>query len=150
MIPSALYRDPVPLNPVLQRDMRVGQLSDFSVAKGLHAVYPAAAEFEHAALEYVIVFVHTGDDSATGKRRVAPIVVLGLHLGENLFIDGTRWDAHYMPAFVRRPRSGPPICPVARPTGRRYASMRPGAAGPTRSVTASSRPTAHQRPRSRA
>jgi len=119
--PSALYRDPVPLNPVLHRDKRVGQLSDFSVAKGLHAVYLAAAEFEHAALEYVIVFVPTGDDSATGKRRVAPIVVLGLHLGENLFVDGTRWDAHYMPAFIRRypfwaadlsggSADGPPIC----------------------------------------
>ena len=118
--PSTLYRDLVPINPVLHRDKRVGQLTDFSVAKGLHAAYLAAAEFEHAALEYVIVFVHTGDDSATGKRRVAPIVLLGLHLGENLFIAGSRWDAHYMPAFIRRypywaadlpggPADGPPI-----------------------------------------
>ena len=98
MTPSVLYRDPVPVNPVLHRNKRVGKLSDFSVAKAMHAVFLAAAEFENAALEYVIVFVHTGDDPATGKRSMAPIVLLGLNLGENLFVDGPRWDSHYMPA----------------------------------------------------
>lgn len=102
MTPSVLYRDPVPVNPVLHRNKRVSKLTDFSVAKAMHAVFLAAAEFEHAALEYVIVFVHSGDDPDTGTRRMAPIVLLGLNLGENLFIDGSRWDSHYMPAFIRR------------------------------------------------
>jgi len=57
---SVLYRDPVPINPVLHRNKRVAKLTDFSVAKAMHAVFLAGAEFEHAALEYVIVFVHTG------------------------------------------------------------------------------------------
>ena len=102
MTRSALYREPVSVNPALQRDKRVGQLTDFPVAKGLHAVSVAAAEFEHAALEYVIVFVPTGADSAAGKCRMAPIVPLGLHHGENLFVDRARWDARYLPAFIRR------------------------------------------------
>ena len=101
MTRSALYREPVPVNPALQRDKRVGQLTDFSVATGLHAVYVAAAEFEHAALEYVIVFVPTGADSAAGKRRMAPFVPLGLDHGENLFVGSARWDARYMPAFIQ-------------------------------------------------
>jgi serine/threonine protein kinase len=48
--PSVLYRDPVPVNPVLHRNKRVSKLTDFSVAKAMHAVFLAAAEFEHAAL----------------------------------------------------------------------------------------------------
>ena len=102
MTPSVLYREPVLVDPALHRHKKVGKLTDFSVAKGMHAVFLAVAEFDHAALEYVIVFVHTGDDPDTGKARISPIVLLGVNVGENLFVEGSRWDAHYMPAFIRR------------------------------------------------
>ena len=107
MTPS-LYRQPVLLDSVLHRHNKVGKLTDFSVAQHLHASYLATAEFDQAALEYVIVFVAdgvngmNGVDGASGKMRVSPIVMLGVIAGENLFVEGPRWDAHYMPAFVRR------------------------------------------------
>ena len=107
MTPS-LYRQPVLLDSVLHRHNKVGKLTDFSVAQHLHASYLATAEFDQAALEYVIVFVAdgvngvNGVDGASGKMRVSPIVMLGVVAGENLFVEGPRWDAHYMPAFVRR------------------------------------------------
>ena len=113
MTPS-LYRQPVLLDSVLHRHNKVGKLTDFSVAQHLHASYLATAEFDQAALEYVIVFVGNGVDGvsgvdgvdgatgATAKPRVFPIVMLGVSAGENLFVEGARWDAHYLPAYVRR------------------------------------------------
>ena len=101
MTPS-LYRQPVLLDSVLHRHNKVGKLTDFSVAQHLHASYLATAEFDQAALEYVIVFVGNGVDAATGKTQVSPIVMLGVIAGENLFVEGARWDAHYLPAYVRR------------------------------------------------
>ncbi len=104
MTPS-LYRQPVLLDSVLHRHNKVGKLTDFSVAQHMHASYLATAEFDQAALEYVIVFVSDGKDgvgAAGGKTRVSPIVMLGVTAGENLFVDGARWDAHYLPAYVRR------------------------------------------------
>ena len=101
MTPS-LYRQPVLLDSVLHRHNRVGKLTDFSVAQHMHASYLATAEFDQAALEYVIVFVDDGVDAVTGKTRVSPIVMLGVIGGENLFVEGARWDAHYLPAYVRR------------------------------------------------
>ena len=49
-----------------------------------------------AASEYAIVFAGTGDE-------IMPAAILGLRGDENLYLsaDG-RWDANYMPAFVRR------------------------------------------------
>ena len=104
----SLYRQPVLLDSVLHRHNKVGKLSDFSVAQHLHSSYLATAEFDQAALEYVIVFVADGVNgvagvgAATGKTRVSPIVMLGVIAGENLFVEGARWDAHYLPAYVRR------------------------------------------------
>ena len=107
MTPS-LYRQPVLLDSVLHRHNKVGKLSDFSVAQHMHASYLATAEFDQAALEYVIVFVAdavngvNGVGGTTGKTRVSPIMMLGVTVGENLFVEGARWDAHYLPAYVRR------------------------------------------------
>lgn len=102
MINSALYRDPVPLEPGLHRRLRMGVLADFSITKAMHAVFVTATEVPQAALEFPVVFVHTGDRDAGGRALISPIVLLGLVASENLFVDGTRWDARYIPAFIRR------------------------------------------------
>ena len=102
MSAPSFYREPVLLDSALHRHKKVGRLTDFSVAKHMHAAFLASAEFDQAALEYVIVFVPDGVDAATGSARVAPIVMLGVNAGENLYVDATVWDAHYLPAFVRR------------------------------------------------
>lgn len=102
MINSALYREPQLLDPANHRKLRMGSLADFSITKGMHGVFITATEMPQAALDFPLVFIHTGDRDANGRAHISPIVLLGLAAGENLFVDGTRWDARYIPAFIRR------------------------------------------------
>lgn len=102
MINSALYREPQLLDPAHHRALRMGTLSDFSITRGMHGVFVTATEMPQAALEFPLVFVHTGERDASGRASISPIVLLGIAQNENLFVDGTRWDARYIPAFIRR------------------------------------------------
>lgn len=99
---SALFRAPEPLDAVRHGALRLSPLRDHSIAARLHAVFVAATEIPEAALEYPIVFVQAGDLDADGRPAVSPVALLGLVAGENLFVEGTRWKANYLPAFVRR------------------------------------------------
>jgi len=55
-----------------------------------------ASEFFEAAREYPIVF-------ARGEAGPVPAALLGLREAENLYVDNAgKWDARYIPAFVRR------------------------------------------------
>ena len=99
MIPSALYREPALIDPAAHRHLKLGTFADFSVTKHMHAVYIAATEFPLAALDFPIVFVNTGE---APNVVMSPIVLLGLVPNENLYIEGKRWDARYIPAFIRR------------------------------------------------
>ncbi|HWH81702.1 MAG TPA: SapC family protein [Burkholderiaceae bacterium] len=96
---SALYREPLRLDPVAHRHLRLTPLSDHSAAAGLHGCFVAVAEFTTAARDYPVLFVRGEVD---GDERVEPVVLLGVEAGENLFVDGTRWDCRYVPAYVRR------------------------------------------------
>ena len=100
MTTDALYREPVVLDRVAHRALRMSPLTDFSVASGMHASYLAVAEFMSAAREMVVVFVRNTDDPAASP--VSPVVMMGLQDGENLFVDGKEWGARYKPAFLRR------------------------------------------------
>lgn len=102
MINSALYREPVLLEPARHRGLRIGTLADFSIARTMHGVFLAATEIPQAAMEYPVVFVHTGVRDDAGRATVSPIALLGLTQGENLYVEGPRWDARYIPAFIRR------------------------------------------------
>lgn len=102
MINSALYREPVLLEASRHRRLKIGALSDFAITRAMHGVFVAATEIPQAALEFPIVFVHTGERDAAGKASVSPIALLGLAQSENLFVEGPRWDARYIPAFIRR------------------------------------------------
>lgn len=102
MIQSALYRAPELLDPVRHGALRISALQDWSIARHMHAVYLAATELPQAALEYPVLFVHSGERDAAGRATVSPVALLGLSQGENLFVDGTRWQARYQPAFLRR------------------------------------------------
>jgi len=68
-------------------------------ASSTNAMALSFSEFVIAARDYPLVF-STSDDGAT----YAPLAVLGLADGENLFVDGTgQWAPDtYVPAFVRR------------------------------------------------
>jgi hypothetical protein len=98
----SLYKRPIPLDPALHRGRRISPLADYSIARDLHAVYITATEFPQAGLEFPLLFVETGRHDAVGRPTMSTIALLGLTHGENLQVDGTRWDARYIPAFIRR------------------------------------------------
>lgn len=57
-------------------------------------VFPT--EFDALAREYVILFRRTDDD------RYVASVLLGLDRDENLYLDGTAWNARFIPALLQR------------------------------------------------
>jgi hypothetical protein len=102
LINSALYRQPQLLDSNLHRHKKLKAFDDFSVTRGMHAVYLTATEFPHAALDFPIIFVNTGERMPDGKPMISPVALLGISPNENLHLSGTRWDARYLPAFIRR------------------------------------------------
>jgi len=92
------YGEVVPL----QRTDRVilpvpGGTPDF--CRSINALALSITEFNSAARDYPIVFA-----SADGGKTCAPVIVLGLADGQNLFVDAAgKWEVEtYLPAFVRR------------------------------------------------
>ena len=102
MIDSALYVEPVWLDPASHRNKKIGELTDFSIAARMHAAALTATEFPQASVELPILFVMTGERDSMGRAVVSPIVLLGVVPGENLQVEGSRWDARYIPASIRR------------------------------------------------
>lgn len=102
MINSALYREPQLLDSVRHRHKKLKPLADYSITRQMHAVFLTATEFPQAAVDLPIIFVHTGERLDGGKAMISPVVLLGLTANENLRLDGGRWDARYVPAFIRR------------------------------------------------
>ena len=101
MIIANLHRQLVALDRQLHRNLRIHQPKmDWSVTSELNALFVAAAEFGDVCREYPILFVRAGNDPQ-GKPQVAPIAALGLAPKENLFLQGTQWRAHYLPALLR-------------------------------------------------
>ncbi len=91
------YEKPVLLDREKHRRHRVQPGSGFAFARKANSLYIAGVEFNEACKEYPIVFTRAP------HGKLVPVVMLGLHSRENLFItpqDG--WDGRYVPAFVRR------------------------------------------------
>ncbi|HLS85900.1 MAG TPA: SapC family protein [Burkholderiales bacterium] len=73
-----------------------GELPPF--VRGSNAVPLSPTEFQPAGREFPIVF--TSNDNG---KSFAPVAVLGLASGENLFVNGSGWSAGvYVPAYLRR------------------------------------------------
>ena len=64
---------------------------------GQVAVYPG--EFVPVQREYPILFLREGAD---GAKVLQPVAILGLSGDANLFVADGNWQAHYVPAMVRR------------------------------------------------
>jgi hypothetical protein len=91
------YEKPVLLDRDKHRARRVRASSSFGFARKANSLYVAGVEFGEACKEYAVVFTRSGNG------KVVPVVMLGLRSRENLFVDAQdRWDARYVPAFVRR------------------------------------------------
>ena len=84
---------PVLLNRDLHRTRRIRPGRGFGFARRAHALAIAGVEFNEACKEYPIVF------SRAAHGELAPVAVLGLRDGDNLFLDDDgQWTARYVPA----------------------------------------------------
>lgn len=91
------YKELVPLNRNQKvRLLKAGELPDF--VKNLNAIPISYTEFALVAREYPIVFT-----ASSGGDNFAPVAVLGMAGGENLYAVGGSWAPNvYIPAYVRR------------------------------------------------
>jgi hypothetical protein len=102
VIHNSVHKNPVPLDREKHRTLRIDRaaLNRFTPMAGLNSYFINAVEFADACREYPLVFVRAGQDEQ-GEPEVAPVAVFGLAQGENLFLDGERWRADYIPAQLR-------------------------------------------------
>ena len=102
MIVTNLHKEPVALDTVLHRDLRLkNELNAIPRLAPFTSFMVSISEFGDAALSFPLLFVRAAPD-ALGNDTVAPVAVFGLKPGENLFAtaDG-KWDAGYVPAMLR-------------------------------------------------
>lgn len=99
-----MYGNLVPLDRERHKDLRLQtELPTLERVEGLNSLFLTAVEFADACKEFPVVFVRVGEPPADGSAQaVAPLAVLGLKPGANLFIKDGRWLADYMPAYLRR------------------------------------------------
>lgn len=116
MIDQRLHRQVVPVDREQHRALRLQlPVTDWSVTGKMNAAFIAAVEFGDTCREFPIVFVRVGQ-SPDGKADIAPVAVLGVLQDQNLFLEGNRWRAAYMPALLRMY----PFC-IGRIDEQRYA-----------------------------
>ena len=91
------YKDIAPLNRAQKvRLLQAGEMPEF--ARGLNSIPISYTEFAPVAREYPIVFTAIGN-----TQTFAPVAVLGMAEGENLYNSGGNWSAGvYVPAYARR------------------------------------------------
>ena len=91
------YKEIVPLNRSQKiRLLRPGELPEF--ARGLNAIPISYTEFALVVREYPIVFAAIG-----ANNQFAPVAVLGMVQGENLYDHNGSWAPDvYVPAYARR------------------------------------------------
>jgi hypothetical protein len=101
MIISDLHKEPVALDTVLHRDLRLNLGTNaVDKLKAFTSFMITSSEFAEAAREFPILFVRAAPD-AKGADQVAPVAVFGLRIGENLFVKDGRWTGTYTPAMLR-------------------------------------------------
>ncbi|MEW5735936.1 MAG: SapC family protein [Thermodesulfobacteriota bacterium] len=98
MAEQGIYRNPIFLNSVTHRSVKVAPLTNFSFAAKLNSVVIVGQEFLEAAKFFPVVFTK----AANGE--VIPMAILGLRNEENLYVDadGNWKEGTYVPAFFRR------------------------------------------------
>lgn len=87
---------PVLLTPTEHRALRVRAGHGAALGDAVMQVLTFPAEFRDIQGHYPIVF-QRGRDAG-----FVPLALLGLEEGANLFLDGDRWDATYVPLGIRR------------------------------------------------
>ena len=85
-----------PLDSEQHRNLRVVTKRGAEYGEDTHIVPVVADELRILALEYPVVLMK---DQASG--RFGMCALLGFENGENLFLDGEKWDAVYLPLHLR-------------------------------------------------
>ena len=99
-----LYGNLVPLDREVHKNLRLNtELATVTRVVGMNSLFLAVVEFAEACKEYPIVFVRVGEAPTDGSvQSVAPLAVLGLKAGSNLFVKDGKWIGNYVPAYLRR------------------------------------------------
>ena len=84
------------LNSIDHKHLRVDTRRSAALGDDVALVPTFPAEFRNIQAHYPIVF----RKDANGALQ--PIAVLGFEEGRNLFLDGERWDATYLPLAIER------------------------------------------------
>jgi hypothetical protein len=88
---------PVLLNNIDHKDMHIITARGAEYGDAVMAVVTFPAEFRDVQACYPIVFRQTTDGLG-----FEPIALFGFQEGENLFLQGARWDAPYVPLMQER------------------------------------------------
>ena len=86
----------VQLNDIDHKHLRIDTRRSAALGDDVAFVPTFPAEFRNLQAHYPIVF----RKDANGALH--PIAVLGFQEGRNLFLDGDRWDASYLPLAIER------------------------------------------------
>jgi len=92
-----MFKQVVPITLEKHRRIRIKAIENFEFVKNINMASIMVHEFSRAASIYPIVFVEDKQ-----QDRFKPVVLLGLEEGENLFVQGDKWQASYIPAIIRR------------------------------------------------
>jgi len=84
------------LNNIEHRNLRVNMSHGAEYGDDIMSALTFPAEFRNVQTYYPIVFQK---DEQGGFQ---PVALFGLRQGENLFLEGSHWDAHYIPLSVQR------------------------------------------------
>ncbi len=86
----------VPLNSSAHAKLRVKGLADLQASVGQQIVPLVVHEFPQAGNDSPVVFVKTAEND-----QFQAVQLLGLAEGENLMVDGDRWNGGYIPFVLR-------------------------------------------------
>jgi hypothetical protein len=84
------------LNNIEHRHLRIDSRHAAALGDDVMSAPTFPAEFRNVQAHYPIVF-HKAADGA-----MQPLALFGFQQGENLFLDGERWDATYVPLAIER------------------------------------------------
>lgn len=86
----------VQLNNIDHRDLRIDTRRTAALGDGVAFAATFPAEFRDLQAHYPIVF------RKDAQGVLSPMALLGFQEGHNLFLDGERWDAAYLPLAIER------------------------------------------------
>lgn len=92
-----MYKSLVPITKELHGNKKLKELNNFNFANKLHLSPVLIQEFSKLASIYPIVFIEDKEN-----KKFKAVTLLGLNIGENLFVKDGNWKSTYIPSSIRR------------------------------------------------